>query len=90
MLTREAVIVNESGFHIRPAQLFTEQAAKFTSKISIAVKGTNTVADGKSILGLMTLGLAKGSEIVISAEGADEQEAIDALAELVQSGFGEA
>ncbi|MFD1955564.1 HPr family phosphocarrier protein [Paenibacillus thailandensis] len=90
MHTRQATIVNEAGFHIRPAQLFTEKAVQFQSTILVKPEGTTTEANAKSILNLMTLGLAKGSVITIQAEGPDEKEAVDQLAELVQSGFGEA
>ncbi|AJY74109.1 HPr family phosphocarrier protein [Paenibacillus beijingensis] len=90
MVTKNTVIRNESGFHIRPAQLFTEQAAKFQSAIKVTIQDPHTVVDGKSILGLMTLGLTKGKEITISAEGSDEADAIEALISLVDSGFGEA
>ena len=85
MITKETTIRNASGFHIRPSQLFVEKAAQFKSQI-ILQQGI----DGKSILGLMTLGLEKGSTLTISADGPDEKEAIEALTELVESGFGEA
>lgn len=90
MITREATIQNDAGFHIRPAQLFTEKAAAFESLIKLKPLGTTMEIDGKSILGLMTLGLQKGSVVAISAEGTDEQAALDALIQLVESGFGEA
>jgi phosphocarrier protein HPr/phosphocarrier protein len=90
MIAKEVTIQNESGFHIRPAQLFTEKAGAFTSTIKIKPQGTETEVDGKSILGLMTLGLQKGSVVTISADGSDEQQAVEDLAQLVESGFGEA
>lgn len=90
MIAQDTVIRNDSGFHIRPAQLFTEKATVFNSTVSLAVKGTNINVDGKSILGLMTLGLSKGSEITITTDGPDEQEALATLVALVESGFGEA
>ncbi|WP_270166847.1 HPr family phosphocarrier protein [Paenibacillus sp. SYP-B4298] len=90
MISQDTVIRNDSGFHIRPAQLFTEKATGFNSTVSIIVKGTDIDVDGKSILGLMTLGLSKGSEITIRTDGPDEQEALTALVALVESGFGEA
>ncbi|KPV56681.1 serine kinase [Paenibacillus sp. A3] len=91
MLTKEVTIRNASGFHIRPAQLFTEKATTFQSKITVNFhKESDTAeADGKSILGLMTLGLEKGSVVTLSADGPDEREALDSLVELVESGFGE-
>ncbi|MFC5469564.1 HPr family phosphocarrier protein [Cohnella suwonensis] len=90
MHTREVTIRNASGFHIRPAQLFSEKASQFQSTILIKPEGTAIAADAKSILGLMTLGLDKGSVIAIEADGPDEAEAVAQLAELVLSGFGEA
>lgn len=89
MYTQKVVIRNEAGFHIRPAQLFTEKAVQFQSTILIKPEGTTTVADAKSILNLMTLGLDKGSIITIEAEGPDETEAVAELSALVESGFGE-
>jgi len=84
----QATIRNAAGFHIRPAQLFTEKALAYDSTIHI-VTGEAAV-DGKSILGLMTLGLNQGSTVTIRAEGADEREAAEELAALIESGFGEA
>ncbi|GLI04532.1 hypothetical protein YDYSG_05620 [Paenibacillus tyrfis] len=91
MITKEVTIRNASGFHIRPAQLFTEKATTFESKITVNFhKESGTAeADGKSILGLMTLGLEKGSVVTLSADGPDEREALESLVELVESGFGE-
>lgn len=90
MYTKEATIRNASGFHIRPAQLFSEQATKFQSKINIRVKDEDVKVDAKSILGLMSLGLEQGRVILIDAEGSDEQEAVETLAGLIEGGFGEA
>ncbi|UUZ80515.1 HPr family phosphocarrier protein [Paenibacillus sp. P26] len=92
MLSKDMTIRNASGFHIRPAQLFTEKAAAFKADITVQVqKNSDQVeVDGKSVLGLMTLGLEKGSVIRITTNGTDAQEALDALAQLVESGFGEA
>lgn len=89
MHSQKVVIQNTAGFHIRPAQLFTEKAVQFQSTILIMPEGTTTVADAKSILNLMTLGLDKGSVITIQAEGPDEAQAVAELSELVESGFGE-
>ncbi|CAM4297695.1 HPr family phosphocarrier protein [Paenibacillus alkaliterrae] len=89
MHAQQVTIQNASGFHIRPAQLFSEKAVLFQSTILIKPEGTTTVADAKSILNLMTLGLDKGSVITIEAEGSDEVEAVQQLSELVLSGFGE-
>lgn len=89
MLNKEVTIRNATGFHIRPAQLFTEQAVKFQSQVNILVKDQDVKVDGKSILGLMTLGLSLGSVIEISADGPDEEKALESLVQLVEGGFGE-
>jgi phosphocarrier protein HPr/phosphocarrier protein len=88
MTSEKVTILNEQGFHVRPAQLFVNESNKFSSTIKLTTDQDNTV-DGKSILGLMTLGLVQGSTITISAEGADEEAAVRALVELVNSKFGE-
>ncbi|HUC92273.1 MAG TPA: HPr family phosphocarrier protein [Paenibacillus sp.] len=90
MKSIQVTIRNDAGFHIRPAQLFTEKAGRFESKITLQPEGTDNVADGKSILNLMTLGLEKGSVVTLSADGPDEDQAIEELSALVESGFGEA
>lgn len=90
MQQRQVTIRNEAGFHIRPAQLFTEKAGAFQSAISVKPEGQDAGIDGKSILGLMTLGLSKGAVMIITAEGSDEEDAVETLARLVEGGFGEA
>jgi phosphocarrier protein HPr/phosphocarrier protein len=90
MLQKQVTIRNEAGFHIRPAQLFSEKAGSFQSAINVKPEGQDAAIDAKSILGLMTLGLSKGSMMIITAEGPDEESAVDTLARLVEEGFGEA
>lgn len=89
MFKKETTIRNKEGFHIRPAQLFVEKAAAYQSEIKLIIDDPRTEADGKSILGLMTLGLEQGKTLYIAAEGPDEQKAVNELVELVESGFGE-
>jgi len=88
MIQRQTTVVNELGLHLRSAGMFVRTASKFTSLIRV---GTPAVApvDGKSILGLVTLGATVGSTLLISADGADENEAIEALVALVEGRFGE-
>ncbi|AFM40004.1 phosphotransferase system HPr (HPr) family protein [Desulfosporosinus acidiphilus SJ4] len=81
MLTRELVINNKSGLHARPASLWVQTASRFRSKIKI--KHGNSVVDGKSILGILSLGLSTGSVFELSAEGEDEAEAVAALEKLM-------
>lgn len=86
-MTKEVTIENSSGLHARPAQQFVQAAQQFSSEIKIG-NGEQKV-DGKSILGLMTLALGKGTTVTIEANGEDEQRAVDSLVKLVESKFGE-
>lgn len=88
MVNQEVTIENAAGLHARPAQLFVQKASQFQSNIQV-IKDTGAAIDAKSILGVMSLALGKGSKITIQAEGTDEQEALHTLAELVESIFGE-
>jgi phosphocarrier protein HPr len=88
MYTKTVMIINEEGMHMRPAQLLTDKAAQFTSHITLR-SGEDDEIDAKSILGLLGLGLEKGSIVTLAAEGADEQQAVEALAQLFEQGFGE-
>lgn len=87
MVTREATIVNPLGLHARAAAKFVRLASQFGATVRVA-KGPREL-DGKSILGLLLLGAAMGSTIVIRADGADAEAAAEALASLVAAGFGE-
>jgi len=84
-ISRVVTIENEQGLHARPAEMFARLAAKFESKIEVLREGDRVNA--KSIMDLLTLGAAKGTELVLEADGPDAQAAIEALAELVESGF---
>lgn len=88
MFARAVVIQNAAGFHVRPAQLFVEKAGEFGAQITVKTE-TGAEVDSKSILGLMALGLEKGTKITIEANGADAEDAVNALAALVESKFGE-
>jgi phosphocarrier protein HPr len=87
MVTREVAIVNPLGLHARAAAKFVRLASQYAAVVRVA-KGAREL-DGKSILGLLLLGAAKGSTIVIRADGIDAEAAADALAALVAEGFGE-
>lgn len=87
MIEKTFTIECEQGFHMRPAQLMMETATKFQSDITVIKEDEETNA--KSILGLMSLGLEKGTEVRIQADGPDEAEAMKAVEELVESNFGE-
>lgn len=90
MRTLELTVVNPSGLHARPASLFVEAAARFSSRITVENldRGSRPV-DAKSILMLLTAGVQRGHRIRLSAAGPDEEEALAALRELVEGGLGE-
>lgn len=83
MYSREITVVNETGLHARPASEFVGLAGTFQSKIELQRLDEEGKYNAKSIIMLMSLGLAEGEKAILSAEGADEKEAVDALAELV-------
>jgi len=87
MVRIELVVSNDLGFHARAAGKFVQEAAKFSCEIWLA-KGSNRV-NGKSIMGILTLAAAKGEKIVLEADGPDEEEALGALGDLINDGFGE-
>lgn len=70
-------VVAETGIHARPATLLVQAASKFNSDINLEYKGKSV--NLKSIMGVMSLGVGQGSDVVISAEGADEKEAMEAI-----------
>jgi phosphocarrier protein len=78
-------ITNEEGLHARPAGVFVKKASEFAS--AIEVRSGTVTKNGKSIMALMSMGLAKDAEITIIAKGADEAAAVDALADLVNRKF---
>jgi phosphocarrier protein HPr len=90
MRSVEIAMRNPSGLHARPATLFTKAASGFASKVTVEnlTRGKGPV-DGKSILMLLTAGVAKDHRIRLAADGQDEDAAIDALVGLVESGLGE-
>jgi phosphotransferase system HPr (HPr) family protein len=85
--SRTVTIVNTPGLHLRPAKLFVEMASQFTSRIEL-VKDDMRI-DGKSILSILTLGAAQGTQVSLLGTGPDCEAAIDALAALIESGFPE-
>ena len=87
MTEANVTIENKTGIHARPASVFVQTATKFKSKIQLQAKGKTI--DAKSILMIMSMGLVKGTDITIVADGPDEAEAVKALKDLVLSKFGE-
>ena len=87
MIKKTFKIQNKYGLHARPAALLVRTTGKFQSHINISKDGMT--ANGKSIMGLMTLVAEKGSEIEVSVEGSDEQAAMKAIEDLIESNFNE-
>ena len=87
MISRPVTIVNQLGMHARASAKFVHLAARYDSRITVAREGRTM--DGKSVMGLLLLAAACGSTIVISADGRDELDALQALVALVERGFGE-
>jgi phosphocarrier protein HPr len=85
--TRSVTVVNALGLHARAAAKFVHLATRFGSQIRVGRDAK--VMDGKSIMGILLLAAARGTTLTISADGADEAAAIEALAHLVETGFGE-
>ena len=87
MVTQEVTINNEVGLHARPATLFIQKANEFKS--GIWVEKDERRVNAKSLLGVLSLGITKGTTITLLADGSDEKEAVAALSELVSGNFGE-
>jgi len=87
MTEATTTIQNKAGIHARPALIFVQTASSFKSKVQIKAKGRTV--DGKSILMIMSMGLVKGTEITVVADGPDEAKAVAQLKALVDCGFGE-
>ena len=84
-------VKNKVGLHARPAALFVQTAAKFSSKIKVKNLTTNgNFVDAKSIIMVLTLGVMKDHEVVIQTEGPDADAALGALRALIENNFGEA
>lgn len=87
MLQNEFLIVNKLGLHARASALFVKTASRFKSEVKLAREGVEV--NGKSIMGIMMLAASKGSTVVLSVSGSDENEALQSLGELITNGFGE-
>jgi phosphocarrier protein len=87
MIKQKVTIVNDAGLHARPAAALVKLASKYESDFYMHMYGYKV--NGKSILGVMTLAAEKGAEIEIELDGSDEKEALEAITELIDSGFGE-
>ena len=87
MTRRDVTICNRLGLHARAAAKFVHAATRYQSRILVQRDGRTM--DGKSIMGVLLLAAARGTTIAISADGPDELDAVGALVQLVETGFGE-
>lgn len=87
MLTREVTINNQVGLHARPATFFIQKANEFKS--SIWIEKDDRKVNAKSLLGVLSLGIVKGTSVNLVADGSDEKEALNTLAALIASDFSE-
>jgi phosphocarrier protein HPr len=89
-VSKELTVLNKVGLHARPAAMFVKKAAPFKSKISIANLSKETQpVNAKSLLSVLSIGVQKDDRVLVTCEGEDEAQALDALAELVATNFGE-
>ncbi len=87
MFVREVMVKNQVGLHARPATFFIQKANEFKS--SIWIEKEERRVNAKSLLGILSLGIVGGTTVKVIADGADEKAAVDALIDLVDSGFSE-
>ena len=87
MISKNVTIQNNAGLHARPATFFIQKANTYQS--SVWVEKEDRRVNAKSLLGVLSLGITKGMTVTLIADGSDEKEAIDGLAELIDTNFGE-
>jgi phosphocarrier protein HPr len=87
MQQAKVLVQHEAGLHARPASQFVKLAKQFNSNITLSSRGKTVSA--KSMVLVLTLGVNKGTEVEIAAEGDDEQQAVEALVHLVERNFPE-
>lgn len=87
MYVKDVVVQNQVGLHARPATFFIQKANEFKS--SIWVEKEERRVNAKSLLGVLSLGIAKETKITIIADGSDEETAVEELAALIATGFAE-
>lgn len=86
-VSEDLVIVNSLGLHARPAAALVQTVLKYQSDVQISSNGQRVNA--KSIMGLLTLAAAQGATVTVTCKGEDAEEAMEAVRNLVESGFGE-
>lgn len=89
MYSGTTVIQNKTGLHARPAAQFVGKAGEFQSQITIKNNTTGKSCSAKSIVMLLRLAVSANTEVEITAEGVDEEQAVHQLVTLIENGFGE-
>ena len=90
MVSKQTSIINATGLQARPASVFVTEAKKYQSNVTIKnVDKDSAPVNAKSIMMILAAGLGTGTKVEVACDGADEQEALDALVALIESGFGE-
>jgi len=87
MVKRDVLITNNIGLHARPATFFIQKANTFQS--SIWIEKDDRKVNAKSLLGVLSMGIAKGMTVTLIADGQDENGALEGLVELIETGFAE-
>ncbi|MBQ3404048.1 MAG: HPr family phosphocarrier protein [Oscillospiraceae bacterium] len=87
MFVKKVVVINQVGLHARPATFFTQKANEFKSSVWLEMEDRKVNA--KSLLGVLSMGITKGMEVTIIADGVDEVNAVNTLCDLVASDFAE-
>jgi phosphocarrier protein HPr len=87
MLQKDFTIINKLGLHARASALFVKTASRFASEIRLEKEGIEV--NGKSIMGIMMLAASKGTSVRLTVDGVDEDEAMQAMGDLITNGFGE-
>ncbi len=87
MYEKETTIINKTGLHARPASEFTKLASQYESEILIKNLNTGKEGNAKSIIAVMSMCMSKGTQVAIAAKGNDQEEAVDELVALIDSGF---
>ncbi len=87
MVSKSIKIVNEMGFHMRPANVFVSAMSKFKSNVDIIFNDKRI--NGKSIMNIMASCIKCGSEIIVECDGEDEKAMLEEAVKLIESGFGE-
>ena len=85
MYSKEVVVQNQVGVHARPATFFIQRANEF--KAGIWIVNDERKVNAKSLLGVLSLGITRGTKITIVADGSDQEEAVDSLVDLISSNF---